>query len=285
MSAHNKTDARAIQRMDRDQLYLLSRTLTVVIVFLSTVTYFWTPQTPLQWTADILFRTYLMFLGTVMAHECTHGLLGRTKKANFWWGRLSLIPCTVPYINFRKTHLMHHAHTNHPELDPDYWVKPNHWWEVPFRALSVPHNWITWLKRRGRIQRRDVIEWGIHYVFIFAFYIAIGMVAGVERTAWGLFVPLVLVSHLLWYPFAYWTHEGHSLGDSEYRSHNYYGHTMFWLTLGLSMHRVHHEHPRLAWIEMLPFVEKNPQGFFAGIGRDRRFEPESTVPSSAPQAA
>ena len=56
------------------------------------------------------------------------------------------------------------------------------------------------------------------------------------------------------------------------RSHNYYGKTMFWLTLGLSMHRVHHEHPRLAWIESLPFVEEDPRGFFAGlrIGRDIR---------------
>lgn len=262
------------RRFDKAEIYRLSRWTTVVIFLLATVTYFWTPQTPIEWVGDILFRTYLMFLGTVMAHECTHGLMGKTKRANFWWGRIALIPCTVPYVNFRKTHMMHHAHTNDPDLDPDYWVKPNHWWEVPFRALSVPHHWIVWLTRHGKIHRRDVVEWVLHYGFIFAFYIAIGMVAGVERTAWGLFVPLVLVSHLLWYPFAYYTHEGHSTGASEFRSHNYYGLVMYWLTLGLSMHRVHHEHPRLSWIEMLPYVERNPNGFWSGWrdGRDIRIE-------------
>jgi len=271
-----------IQRSkDRRPIYLLSRLITVGIVVLALGTYFWIPQTPLEWAADILFRTYLMFLGTVMAHECTHGQVGPSKRSNFFWGRLALVPCTVPYVNFRKTHLMHHAHTNDPELDPDYWVKPNHWWEVPFRAISVPHHWIMWLKARGRIQRRDVIEWCIHYVFIFALYIAIGQMVGVGRAAVGLFPALFLVSLLLWYPFAYFTHEGYSTGASEHQSHNYYGKTMFWLTLGLSMHRVHHEHPRLAWIEALPFVEENPRGFWAGFRLGRDIRPEVQPASSA----
>jgi beta-carotene hydroxylase len=270
-SARLESDDR---RFGKTEIYRISRVATVVIFLLATLTYFWTPETPVEWVGDVLFRTYLMFLGTVMAHECTHGLMGKTKAANFWWGRIALIPCTVPYVNFRKTHMMHHAHTNDPEMDPDYWVKPNHWWEVPFRALSVPHHWIVWLTRHGKIHRRDMVEWVVHYGFIFTFYIAIGMVVGIERTAWGLFVPLVLVSHLLWYPFAYYTHEGHSNGASEFRSHNYYGRVMYWLTLGLSMHRVHHEHPRLSWIEMLPYVESNPNGFWSGWreGRDIRDE-------------
>lgn len=267
----------SVRRWDRSKLYLLSRGCTLVIVALSLGTFFWMPETPIQWTADILFRTYLMFLGTVMAHEATHGFLGPKRKSNMFWGRLALVPCTVPYMNFRKTHLSHHAHTNDPENDPDYFVKPNHWWEVPFRALAVPHHWIMWLSARGRMKRADWIEWGLHYVFIFALYIAIAMMVGVPRVAVGLFVPLVLVSYLLWYPFAYFTHEGHSTGESGYRSHNYYGRVLYWLTLGLSMHRVHHERPRLGWIEMLSFVEEDPRGFWAGfrLGRDIRPEPKS----------
>ena len=271
MCSHT-TSIKTIRAQDRRGVHRLSRAVTVAIVALALGTYFWIPQTPLEWTADILFRTYLMFLGTVMAHEASHGHLGSTRRSNFFWGRLALVPCTVPYVNFRKTHLMHHAHTNDPVMDPDYFVKPNHWWEAPFRALLVPHNWIMWLKARNMIKRRDVVEWVIHYVCIFALYIGIGLLVGVERAAIGLFPALFLVSMLLWYPFAYFTHEGYSLGASETKSHNYYGKTMFWLTLGLSMHRVHHEHPRLAWIESLPFVEADPRGFFAGlrIGRDIR---------------
>jgi GNAT superfamily N-acetyltransferase len=34
--------------------------------------------------------------------------------------------------------------------------------------------------------------------------------------------------------------------------------------------------PRLAWIEMLPYVEEDPRGFWAGLrlGRDIRPEPQ-----------
>jgi fatty acid desaturase len=269
---------RSSRTAKRRSIHLLSRTITVVLVAVVLGTFFWTPETPLEWAADILLRTYLMFLGTVMAHEASHGQMGSTRRSNFFWGRLALVPSTVPYVNFRKTHLMHHAHTNDPVLDPDYFVKPNHWWEAPFRAILVPHNWIMWLRARGRIKRRDIVEWGFHYLLIFALYLAIISVVGLGRVALGLLPALWLVSLLLWYPFAYFTHEGYSTGESEHQSHNYYGHAMFWLTLGLSMHRVHHEHPRLTWLEALPYVEEDPRGFFAGLrlGRDIRPEPANS---------
>ena len=99
------------RRWKKERIYWLSRLMTVLILALALGTFFWTPEGGVQWTADIVFRTWMMFLGTVMAHECTHGMLGRTKRINSVWGRLALMPVTVPYVNFRKTHLMHHAHT------------------------------------------------------------------------------------------------------------------------------------------------------------------------------
>ena len=264
-------------RWPKWQVYALSRLVVVAVLVLSLGTFFWTPQGPVQWTADIVFRVWMMFLGTVMAHECTHGLLGKTKRMNGVWGRLSLIPVTVPYVNFRKTHLMHHAHTNHPEKDPDYFVKANRWWEVPIRAVSVPHHWIVWLFRRGQVRRADVVEWAMTYVVIVGLYLAIGLQAGIARTAWGLFPALVLVSIFLWYPFASMTHEGYSLGEAEYRSHNYYGRVVYWATLGLSMHRIHHMKPYLAWMETRQFVEDDPKGFWVLTPRrDRRYEPHGT---------
>ena len=74
------------KRWPKWRVYLLSRCVVIAVLLLSLGTFFWTPQGAFQWTADIVFRVWMMFLGTVMAHECTHGLLGRTKKANFWWG-------------------------------------------------------------------------------------------------------------------------------------------------------------------------------------------------------
>jgi fatty acid desaturase len=246
------------KRWKKQHIYWLSRTLVLLVLALALGTFFWTPEGSLQWGADIVFRTWLMFLGTVMAHECTHGLLSESKRGNAIWGRLALIP------------------TNHPENDPDYFVKANHWWEMPFRAVGVPHNWIVWLLKRGMVKRSDVVEWVMTYLFMFSLYLAIGSEAGIARTAWGLFPSLVLVSMFLWYPFASMTHEGYSLGEAQYRSHNYYGAVVFWATLGLSMHRIHHMKPYLSWIEQRQFVEPDPAGFWVfKPRRDRRIEPQS----------
>jgi fatty acid desaturase len=267
-----------IRRWKKQQAYVVNRVVTVMIVTVALGTYFWVPEGSVQWTADILFRTWVMFLGTVMAHEATHDLLGKTQRANYFWGRLSLLPVTVPFVNFRKTHRMHHAFTNDPERDPDYFVKFNSPWEMPFRALAVPHHWVMWLSARGRFNRKDKIEWVLNYVYVTLVHVWIASFVGVPRVALGLFVPLVLVSMLLWYPFAYKTHEGHSLGESEFRSHNYYGHVTYWFTLGLSMHRIHHEHPNLAWFEMHQFVEENPSGFWRlSLDRDIRDESRQTA--------
>jgi fatty acid desaturase len=93
---------------------------------------------------------------------------------------------------------------------------------------------------------------------------------GPARLFWGIAPPLVLVSLLLWYPFAVQTHEGFSTGDAEMRSHDYYGHFMYWFSLGLSMHRQHHLQPKLSWIELRPYVRSAPRARWWWPQRDNR---------------
>jgi len=81
---------------------------------------------------------------------------------------------------------------------------------------------------------------------------------GASRLFWGMVPALVLVSVLLWYPFAVQTHEGFSTGAAELRSHNYYGRFMYWFSLGLGMHREHHRQPKVSWIELKEYVEDAP---------------------------
>jgi hypothetical protein len=40
---------------------------------------------------------------------------------------------------------------------------------------------------------------------------------------------------------------------------------MYWLSLGLSMHRVHHEQPQLSWVELRSFVKPAPEGSWGGL--------------------
>ena len=242
----------------RSHVYVLSRFVVCAVIAASMGTLFLAPSNPLVVTLDVLFRAYVMFLGTVMAHEGTHGHLGRTKSANFWWGRLALIPTMVPFTNFVKTHHLHHANTNIPDRDPDLFMKPRYAVELPFRAILMPHQWFFWLKKRGKIKSGHVLDLVLNYIGIFAAYAIVLAIVGPSRLLWGVVPALVLVSLLLWYPFAFKVHEGFSTGSSQSRSHDYYGRLMYWLSLGLSMHREHHTQPSLSWIELRDFVKEAP---------------------------
>ena len=242
----------------RPRIYSLNRSIICAVVLVSMGTLFLRPGNFLQYTFDTLLRTYLMFIGTVMAHEGVHGHLGRTRTVNLRWGSFALLPTMVPYTNFRKTHHLHHGHTNIPGEDPDHFMKSRNLIELVLRALAMPHQWFFWLWKRGRIRRRDLLELSLNYLFIFAVYGAILAQVGASRLFWGMAPPLILVSVLLWFPFAVQTHEGFSTGEAALRSHNYYGRFMYWFSLGLAIHRQHHLQPKLSWIELKEYVEDAP---------------------------
>jgi fatty acid desaturase len=255
---HPQSDKFTRDSWTRPKIYLLSRSIICAVVVISIGTLFLQPANLLQYIVDTLLRTYLMFIGTVMAHEGVHGHLGRTRAANFRWGRLALLPTMVPFTNFRKTHHLHHAYTNIPGKDPDHFMKSRNLMELVLRAIAMPHHWFFWLWKRGRIRRKDLIELILNYLVIFAVYGVILASVGASRLFWGMAPALILVSVLLWYPFAVQTHAGFSTGPAELRSHNYYGRFMYWFSLGLAMHREHHRQPKLSWLELKEYVEDAP---------------------------
>jgi fatty acid desaturase len=242
----------------RPQIFLLSRAVICAIVVTAMGSLFIPVSGIAMRLLDIILRTYLVFVGTVMAHEGVHGHLAKRRSGNFWWGCIALLPSMVPFTNFRRTHQLHHTFTNIPDKDPDHFMKSRNLLELALRALAMPHHWFFWLRTRGLLKRSDLVELTLNYAGIFALHGLVFFLVGAERFLWGIVPPLVLVSFLLWYPFAVQTHEGFSTGSRESRSHNYYGRFMFWFSLGLSMHREHHLHPRLAWIQLLPFVQESP---------------------------
>ena len=221
-------------------------------------TLFLHPNGPISFALDVLLRTYLVFVGLVMAHEGSHGHLGRTRATNFWWGRCALVPALVPYTNFRKTHRLHHAHTNDPHLDPDFFVRPRRAWQTPLRLLAMPHHWFFWLRSRGHIRRGDFVELAWNYIGLLAIHGTLVACVGAARYFSGVMPALVLVSVLLWYPFAIKTHEGRSMGAPATRSHSYYGRFLYWFSLGLSVHRAHHLDASLTWLDLRAHIPPLP---------------------------
>lgn len=240
----------------RLQNIYVNRIIILVLLAVSTAQYFWRPA-GVWWILDVLLRTYLLFLCGVMGHEASHGCVANSRKGNIWWGRISFIPIAVPNVQFRITHRYHHAHTNE-EIDPDMLLKMDHWWQFPGRALAMPHHWVMWLKKNELLTKAVLVEWLITYIAYALIFGTIISLVGWERFLLGLVPAQILNSFLLWYPFAVKTHEGHKLGRQEVRSHDYYGKTLYWVTMGLSLHRAHHMHPQLGWLQLRPYIQEGP---------------------------
>lgn len=233
-----------------------SRFLIVLILVLSFASYFWQPTTTESWILDIVSRTCLLFWAGVLAHEAVHGHLGKSRRSNQWWGRLAVVPTAVNFEIFRLTHLQHHAHTNEADKDPDYYLNVSPRVLLPIRAIALPHHWLTWLLKQGRLNRKAKTEYALTYLAYAVIYGGLAWICGWERVLLGLLGSAAANSVILWFFVGTRAHAGFSTGKPEERTHNYYGALAYWLTLGLSLHREHHMRPHLSWLEMQSLIPK-----------------------------
>ncbi len=74
------------------------------------------------------------------SHEAQHRIIAREGEPLFWLnelvGYVSTIPLVLPYQVARLTHMEHHKHANHPELDPDIGTKASGPWQLIVQSLA-----------------------------------------------------------------------------------------------------------------------------------------------------
>lgn len=81
---------------------------------------------------------YLMYMSL---HAATHGNVSG-RHSNLRWandlvGSVSAIPLWFSYRSHRISHMKHHAYTNNPERDPDYFVAGSFWKLFPKMGLII----------------------------------------------------------------------------------------------------------------------------------------------------
>ena len=101
---------------------------------------FWLALWPLVMTGILplwlgfILSTLSITVCYLPSHEAQHNNIARPNTRLRWLnelvGYVSTIPMVLPYRTARLTHLEHHAHTNNPELDPDYSVTARGWWDA-----------------------------------------------------------------------------------------------------------------------------------------------------------
>ena len=189
-------------RWRRPAVYRINRGLILLLVAAQWLTLQWVPTGVAGYVLDILVRSYGLFLLCSLAHEASHGNLGSSRRANLWWGRLAQLPTTVPNLSFRKTHHLHHRFTNEVGKDPDRFIHARVWWQLPLRALALPHAWLHFLYNSGRLRLTDGLEIATSYLMVGAFYgTAIAMVGpgtGARNGTAGVDRPVPLPVDSLW---------------------------------------------------------------------------------------
>lgn len=190
-------------------------------------------------------------------HEAGHGNIfqanHRLKKLEPYIGWLSCLPLLVfPYRVFKVIHDRHHAFTNNPDLDPDYYGEINSWGQALQHSLMIPYHYY----RMCAVVLQDEPEVkaalrNTHYylaTMLLLFGAAVVWGFGVELALYVI-APATLTLVILTFFFDYIPHQPHRSLD---RHRNTRVFTGFWyniLLLGQNFHLIHHMFPRLPWYQ------------------------------------
>ena len=119
-------------------------------------------------------------------HEATHGnIAGRDRR--FAWleelvGHGSGFLLLAPFPGFRVLHLHHHANTNDPGEDPDYWVKSPTWLGNVLRSMLIQPVYILHLWKIARDPRaKRAFVWELLYVAVYVAIVTAAFQTGIGK--------------------------------------------------------------------------------------------------------
>lgn len=108
------------------------------------------------WIAIPVNAILLYYIFTPL-HESVHGNIAGRDHGYLWLeklvGHVSGFLLLAPYPGFRVLHLHHHANTNDPVEDPDYWVRSPTWLGQFVRCLVIQPVYIAHLWKIARDPR------------------------------------------------------------------------------------------------------------------------------------
>ncbi len=75
----------------------------------------------------VAIGTLAAYVQFTVTHDAAHRAVSRRPLLNDAVGWVAAAALAAPFAAFRKIHLHHHAHTNDPAEDPDFWVVGRSW--------------------------------------------------------------------------------------------------------------------------------------------------------------
>lgn len=180
-------------------------------------------------------------------HDAVHKGLSKRPWLNEAVGCLSGAYIFTPFEPFRLNHLTHHAHTNDPDRDPDFWVNGKTWLGLALRcATLLEYHHFAYFKLNARLGRALVTGLGELFLFwaVFAGFCWAGYAKEVVLY-W--FLPAKLGTAALGLLFDYWPHRPHTergrMRDTAVIEPRFFD-PFF---LGQNVHLIHHLFPTIPW--------------------------------------
>ena len=199
-----------------------------------------------------------------LIHLASHNLLARNVKLNNLFGWFSALPIFVfTFIDFKVTHLEHHKHQGHEDLDPDYKiVKTGAVYFLPLRIIFYK-DLFFWKYVTEKNKSKMKIEYIIQRLFQ-ASYFGFIIYQCQMLSNWSLFIfyiiPLSIVgasnaAFLYYYPhyhnaFEDWCYRFNKAKKASHSKFNFVNPAL-WLTsvfvwsveLSRAVHELHHKKP------------------------------------------
>jgi beta-carotene hydroxylase len=198
------------------------------------------------------------------SHAGQHGHLSGGRK-NLQWldylvGQISVIPLAQSHEILKATHLKHHAHTNDPDMDPDFFHgNAKNWWEAAVNVNIAYNDEGPALRAIENHQENDpkfkeALEKGGSWAFLFYFAQIILAVLYPIETLLLWWIPKRVATSYLGIVFSYFPHSGLEKGR--------YKDTRFWtnrmprfLNHSMQIHTMHHMYPRICHYDEAKAIE------------------------------
>ena len=211
-------------------------------------------------------------LAYLPSHDAQHSIIAREGHKLRWLNELvgwaSLIPLAQAYSFMRATHMEHHAHTNNPELDPDFGVHAPSAWQFLIQSIRRRQPGST----TQQAHMNALVRTGQSHLVAHALLVRAAYFACLGALAWtghGLeafllwWLPLhigttYLQFYLSWMPHHPGIEQGRYRQTRGFKSK--LGNLM---SMGMQYHIIHHLYPRIplyltpaAFRDLLPILRR-----------------------------
>ena len=198
------------------------------------------------------------------SHAGQHSHLSGGRRNLLWLdslvGQISVIPLAQSHAVLKATHMKHHAHTNDPENDPDYFHGNAKSWIEAAINVNIAYNAdgpaLKTIEKHSEEDPkfREAIESGALWGLLFFFAQIILAIIYPLETLLLWWIPKRVASSYLGIVFSYFPHSG--LGKGRYTDTRFWTNKMpRFLNHSMQIHTMHHMYPRICHYDEAKAIE------------------------------